>query len=306
MALLLTILFTIVFVFRVQLENIRVQFLMNYLPCQYPITYTIGTFDSRFGISKSDFLDAVSQAEKIWEEPIGKQLFEYKTGGNLKINLIYDSRQEATDKLKALGYISDENTASYNQLKARYELLKNEYEKIKTDYDTKTANYQAKVSSYNQAVSEANARGGADKKSYQNLTTKQNELDSDLSSIRAMENSLKSKIAEINDVVSVLNRIASALNITADEYNQIGQSQGEEFQEGLYEIGPKGIKIDIYQYDDNKTLVRLLAHELGHAIGLDHIDNKDAIMYRLNSSENGSLTSDDLSAVKKRCGIKNI
>lgn len=302
--LLLAILFSIIFVFRVRLENIKTQFLMNYFPCQYPISYTIGSFDSRFDIARNDFLDAISQAEKIWEAPLGKKLFEYKTGGDLKINLVYDSRQEATDKLRALGYASDKNMSSYNELKARYNLLKSQYEEMKANYDAATSSYEIKASNYNQAVSDANRKGGADKKSFQELSAEKSNLESELASIKSIENSLKAKIAEINDVVSVLNKVAYELNITVDEYNQIGQTQGEEFQEGLYEIGPNGIKIDIYQYDDKNTLVRLLAHELGHALGLDHINNKDAIMYRLNSGENESLTADDLSAIKKHCGIK--
>ena len=60
-------------------------------PCQKPITYSIANLDSRFGLTKAELLADAKQAETIWESPINKQLFEYSSSGDLKINLIYAS-----------------------------------------------------------------------------------------------------------------------------------------------------------------------------------------------------------------------
>jgi predicted Zn-dependent protease len=48
----------------------------------------------------------------------------------------------------------------------------------------------------------------------------------------------------------------------------------------------------------------VLAHELGHALGLDHNEDSKAIMYRLNNGINEKLTNTDLVALKALCGIK--
>ena len=72
-------------------------------PCEQSIMYTIGTFDGRFGLSRQTFLSVIKEAETIWEKPVGKDLFAYADDGSLKINLIYDYRQQATSKLKSLG-----------------------------------------------------------------------------------------------------------------------------------------------------------------------------------------------------------
>ena len=46
-------------------------------PCETPIKYAIGAFDTRFNISKKDFLTAMEQASYIWENSIGINLFQY-------------------------------------------------------------------------------------------------------------------------------------------------------------------------------------------------------------------------------------
>lgn len=49
--------------------------------------------------------------------------------------------------------------------------------------------------------------------------------------------------------------------------------------------------------------MRVLAHELGHALGLDHVDDKEAIMYQLNQGDNLTLSEADIKALKTKCGI---
>src|SRR5436190_282611 len=99
------------FFYREQIKNVWAQSFAYYFPCKTPITYSIGTFDTRFGISKADFIKAVSDAEVIWEKPISKNLFAYASDGRLKINLIYDSRQQQTQVLKNMGLVVENNRA---------------------------------------------------------------------------------------------------------------------------------------------------------------------------------------------------
>ncbi len=95
-----------------------------YLPCTLPITYSIGTFDTRFGIGKEEFLADMARAEKAWEGVAGKELFHYvETGGVLTLNLVYDSRQATTEKLQKIdGVITDKKT-NYDTLKSSYTAL---------------------------------------------------------------------------------------------------------------------------------------------------------------------------------------
>lgn len=122
------------------------------LPCTQPMRYHIGAYDPRFGISRTDFKDAIAQAEAIWEKPAGRNLFEYADDGALTINLVYDYRQEATDKLATLGVVVKDDRASYDALKEKYDALNASYKTLKRAYDARVAAFTARQDAYNEQV----------------------------------------------------------------------------------------------------------------------------------------------------------
>jgi predicted Zn-dependent protease len=87
-------------------------------------------------------------------------------------------------------------------------------------------------------------------------------------------------------------------------YNKISDSTGETFDEGRYISDKDGQRINIFQFENENKLIRVLTHELGHSIGLDHVENSKAIMYKLNSGTNEKLTADDIKILKDLCRIE--
>lgn len=273
-------------------------------PCSKPITYGLGDVDKRFNISQKDLLSALQSAGDIWSKPIDKQLFAYATSGEVKINLIYDYRQAATDKLKSLGITVNSNQDSYNQLKTKYEADSKYYDQQNAALQAQIADFKKRQTAYEQQVSQWNKRGGASPAIYDQLNQTSAALKVELDQINNKIAQLNQLAEAVNAEAAVLNKLIHDLNLTVKQYNSIGAQAGQQFDEGVYIQDASGRTINVYEFNNRQQLIRLLAHELGHALGLDHSSGTTDIMYYLNQGTNEKLTTNDLNALKAKCNIK--
>ncbi len=245
--------------------------------CDKPFTYTLGTVDSRFGISQQQFLSDIAQAEAIWEGPENKNLFDYQPSSKFTINLLFDERQQLTDQLKSTSADLQNKGKTVDQLKA-------EYDQLKSTYENELAAYNAKVAYWN-------SRGGAPPADYSSLQTEQQQLKQTLAQLNTLAQ-------QTNQSVNTYNQEVNTLNATSSDYTADRQGKPEE---GIYL--PADNRIEIYHFDNQQELIHTIAHELGHALGLEHVTDPQAIMY---ASSSGSLTASgqDLAELTQVCSKK--
>ncbi len=277
------------------------QYFVINAPCAQPIYYHLGVFDTRFNISKVDFLSAVDEATLIWEKALGKDLFSPSTEGRLDINLVYDDRQALAEKNRTLTAQVDTQKVSADAIKAQFLSLQNRLDERKKEYEALVSEFEKAQDSYNTEVRLWNRKGGAPKDEYEKLNNDKDALVAFQARVETKRLEVNALVDEINALVKKYNYLVGTVNSTISTINK---DAGKEFEEGEFISDRNGERINIYEFGNHQVLVRVLAHEFGHALGLDHNDNPDSIMYYLNNSKNMKLTAEDTAAVKAVCGVE--
>ena len=240
----------------------------NVQPCTHPVAYSIGAIDPRFEVSTSTVLAEARAAAAVWNRAAGKAVLIYDPEAQMKISFIYDER-EASAKLGA-------------RLAREQAALDSERESL----DALHEQFAVEQAAYNQKVADSNARGGASGSAFASL-------EEERQSLKARGDSLNARARAFNERVAAFNTTAASYNTTA----------GHTFEEGHYRQDASGASIEIYEFVDTNQLERVLAHELGHAIGLDHNDDPKSIMYAQNESGKLTPSAADLAALKALCGV---
>lgn len=250
-------------------------------PCTEPITYKVGSISSIYDINEHELEQMLEEINAAWSAPFDHPLFKQSEEGAIAINLVYGSQQR---------FIAKERTASVkiNALKTSYRQKEQVLAQLKSDYDQLQTEYRELVDDY-KTIS---AKPRLQQKSMQLRRQ-----------IEEKEAELHRLTDTINQHIKEINRISKRIETMVDDYNNEFGSR-REFNQGNYQQTAEGKMINIYGYEDQAELKLVLAHEMGHALGLNHVDNPESVMYYLMEDQNQdslAFTAQDIAALQEQC-----
>lgn len=271
------------------------------VPCRTALVYSIGRFDERFGLTRSEFQAALAQAEKPWEDALGRDLFHYDPGAIFPVNLIFDERQQRTIDGRKLETALETVQTKQATIKERYDANAAALAKSRNEYDTRVAAFDQAVARYNARVADWNRSDRSDEDELEGLQAEEGRLNREARDLEALRDKVNALVAEVNRYAKEEEKVVERYNVDLETFTEI-YGTGEAFDQGMYE----GTSIDIYQFDDRDHLRMVLIHEFGHALGLGHVDNARSIMYPVMGSQDIGdlrLSDEDRAALGNACSL---
>jgi len=272
--------------------------------CPAPLEYSIGEIDESFNLTQDDVRLALSDAEDVWENLVGQNLFIYNPDALFTVNFIYDERQAIADAEGDFKEKLDKTVSVSDAINEKYAQLVAHYNELQIVYSNQVKTYDRNLAAYNKQVTQYNNEGGVPEKLYGALQERKVDLDTQHERLNALSDNLNELVREINEIGEQGNVLVETYNKGVKEYNHtFGESR--EFTQGTY--SSEG-RIDIYTYEDITELSLVLAHELGHALSLDHVANEESIMYFLIGEQSRDLepTAEDHDEFIRVCSTQTL
>lgn len=271
--------------------------------CTKPLTFHVGSIDERFSITKDEVANLMQDVAQIWSDAADTTLIEYDELGEISVNLVYAEEQQLSDRERQHRDRLEHEEFSITVLENEYTRLNREYEKQVQQYDEDSRDLQQTIDRLNEWVLQKNDEGGFNEQDLRQFESRKAEIEKVKLDLAQRERMLKRKAAELNDKITFLNQKVEAKNRLVDEYNR--QFTGvRKFTQGAYEWTNDSRTINIYHFLDMDELRLVIAHEMGHALGIGHVSNPESVMHELMDSQNRKvleLTEEDIQALHSVC-----
>jgi len=272
-------------------------------PCTEPLTYQFGDIDSRFDITEQKLSETMKEVERLWATAMDQQVLEYRKDGKVVIHLIYGEEQKRTESEQLL-------TNEIQTKKDQIEVLEEEYENLRTTFQEKQKDFESTLAEYNEKAREyselANKWKGKKipEETYKKLKQMEKEIKLLRPTVERKKDTMEMLSQKTNTKSRKLNRLIDIQNELISKYNnRFGVAK--KFNQGRYFRKGDDERINIFQFSNIAQLKTVLAHEAGHAMGLDHVENNpQSIMYPIMGKQNIfdlSLTDEDIAALKNHC-----
>lgn len=266
-------------------------------PFDTRLRYRIAEVDPRFEISEQKLKHLAQEAAQLWENATQQSLFVYDPNARLEIKMIYDERQHEfklnqaqQSQLLARQQQWQQQQDTLNQLEQQLADQQRFLKQKQQHIEQEVQNFQSTAKSIMQSDQSAAAQKQA-------LQAHQQQLRENMLHLGHEVNQFNLRIEQLHQQIEQHNQLSQQLNQDIQQYR--ARFQPRMFDKGIF----NGRAIEVYQFHHVDDLRMTLAHEFGHALGLDHHDDPYGLMYpelKQQQLEQFQLRPADLALWQKR------
>lgn len=253
-----------------------------HVPCGIPVHFALAQVDPGFGLDRETVMTALVEAANLWQDTSGAILFlESDHALAMQVSLRFDERQQSANTRRSLRGGLERDRVRFEDDESMLLQWGERIEAARESHERAAAMLAARARAHEHDVSAWNAgRGERSEARRQALETESVLLRDALADLERAGLALNADVEAYNRRATDLRQRGADFQARVARYNEA--SSASPVESGRYSYAPgEGRRIEVYRAESYDELVLVLAHELGHALGIGHVDEPGAVMHAM-------------------------